>query len=458
MALTKIVDPAFAGITEVDKRRNNYAPMAVFNKPVWQEMLFYQSSKWWLQSFINRYCGETPPIAANTWNWTEIGKFYKKQTIHASTATVDNGSGNFTITLNETVGYFVPTDVIDTGIAYPTYTGVNTLARVASIGTGAGGVQTLVVDLIDPKSAAVGVIVAGDFVANNQISLIYNSQGECFQAPSGRIYTPGNFSNSLTKISNTHEACDDAINQVVWFRNSINNQNYWVYEEQYVTMELHRMQSDSALVYGQTHSFTESGTSYAGVGGQGLIPFLSYGSIVRTYSGSVIEQDLIDLLELLGIFSKYDKWHLICGPTLYKDALVALKPYHTGGGVFYGEFPKSDRFGINAKEYWFGNKKLVLMEYSGFADPDFIPQNANGVDYTNLGMVLNLEGDSIKCVYKKKNNGKKIKDYLNWQAGLTVAGDGEQYTNDRACDKTVYTTHVGIEMKGMNNHSLIAGV
>lgn len=455
MALTIVQNPTFAGLTEAAKRVNNQLALQVFHKPVWDEIFFSQAPKWWLTPFLEEYAGEMEPITANEFNWMEDGKIYKLQTINTVTGTFPT----FTVEFTDTTQYFVLYDVVDLGIAIAGQEGINVLGRVTAVGTN-GANQTITVEIIDPQGVATGLTTT-DFTAGDTVALLYNTQGECFQKPQGRIRSPERFTNQLNKVANTYDVCDDAQNQGIWFKNSVNGKFYWTDEEERMTMRLHAMQCDMASVFGQNHSFTETGTSYDGVGGTGLIPYLSYGSLIGQFAGTLVEQDLSDMLSTLSTHSDGTSWTVLAGVDFIAQAQVALKDYHQQGAIAYGRFAPEggNHVGLNVTKYTFAGKTLKMMEYKGFSDPDFLPNNTNGTNYKNLAMFLNLEDrDCIKMVYKKRKDGGKMKKYLNNMPGIGGVSPGSLAVQDRACRSLIMTSHLGIQMKGLNKHGMMIGV
>ncbi len=453
MAFNLVQAPQFAGADEVAKAASNHLGLQGFQKPIWDTMMWKQSHAWWFSPYVVSISGEKEPIGANEWNWVEDGKWYRQQNIVSA---VDNGGGSYELTLSETKPYFIVNDVIDLGQAHPTQNFINILARVTAIDS-TGATEKVTVTVIDPNGT-VGAIAVAD-LAGNDTTLLYNTQGECFQLPEGRVHTPNQYTNKLNKIVNTHKQCDDASNREYWFKSDVTGRFYWMDEDEHLTMYRHRMQCDMALLFGQMHSFTEPTTNYEGVGGDGLIPILRNRGFIGSYAGTVLEDDLIEMMTKIRRYSStggVNRFDVLCGDDYMKDVMIAMRPYFIGGGVHYGNFSGNgvNRIGINFQEYQFGNTILRFMQYDGFSDPNFLPQGANGVDYAGMGVWLNLERGGIKVVYKKRRQGGKIKDWLNYKEGATFAADGAAITDDRACRTIVYTTHIGLELKGANDHGI----
>lgn len=456
MALNIVNSPAAVGLTEAAKRDNNHLPTAVFHKPVWDEMLFKQSNAYWFTSLVETYGGEGEAIADNTFSWVEDGKWYSKQ--HVTSVTIPT-AGELLFVLTETAQYFVPKDVIDLGLKYPGREGINVTGRVTATGT-SGANQTITVTVIDPYGTAVAAIVTGDFPITHELTLLYNSHGECFEKPEGRIHTPEKFTNKLTKIVNTYQVCDDASNQGVWFKNSVNGKFYWVDEEEQAVQKYHKMQQDMCCLFGQEHSFVDpTNASYEGVAGYGLIPLIAEHSTVGTFAGDVTEDDLIEMIKALSLSSTCKEFDVMCGIDFYVAAMKALKEYFISGSVIYGKFgDKSLKIGIKFSEYVFGNTTLRLMEYPPFSDPDFLPANAGGINYSNFALFLCMKQGRIKTMYKKnRKTGTKIKNHVNYKSGWTMAPSGSQSTDDRACDTIVYATHLGLKAKGLNDFGMMVG-
>jgi hypothetical protein len=453
--LTVVNNPTFAGITEADRREDNYLPMQIFNKPVWDEFLFKQAKEYWLTFFLDKYMGKKDPIGADEWFWTEDGKWYQKQILVSAT---ENPDGTFTAVLGSNQQYFVVTDIVDLGVLYPGYFGKNLMGRIEAVGT-SGTSQTITFRLIDPQGTATGVITADtwDVEGGTEIALLYNSQGECFDAPEGRIHTPEKFYNYMTKQSKTYEICDDASNRTQWFKSSVTGRNYWVDEEEYQTVRHHKREVDNSILFGQEHTFTGPTQSGAGKGGRGMLPWLNYFSMVRTFAGAVVEDDFIEMMRILGNYAKGDTWLCIAGSRFLTDSTKALREYSMAGGVYFGKYGSADEVGLNYSSYSFNSLKMNFMHYKGFSDPDFLPANTNGVNYDNLAIFLQVGNDSIKTVYKKRREGGTIKSWLARYVGNTFNENGGMVSTTEACKKTIYTTHVGLEMKGLQSHGLMIG-
>lgn len=447
MSLTVTNTPvSYAGETEQGKVTNNWLPLAAFQQPQWDNYVYEQTNKWWLTPFLSQYGGEKEPLAANEWNWAEKGKFYTKHTIASATG---SDGGPFAITIAGGEFFYLEREIVDLGAAYPGKYALNLLARITSVNNG-GANQVITATLIDPETAATGVTAAS--LADNEIGLIYNSQAECFTMRPGRKYAPEKITNQLVKMNDTYEVCDDAENQTYWVKSPSTGRNYWTDEIWVETLDNHRMQCDSALIYGQPHTFTDG--TYDGVAGKGLLYFMEASSPIFRIAGTIIEDDVQEILTEMGIYSKFNSWDLIVGPHLYRDLLQAMQDYFMDGGVFYFDFGDGGgSVGVNYNQYRFGQKTLNLMEYEGFGDPDFLPQT--GVDYRKIGMLLNTDSGDLKVVYKKRNRGGKVKEWINNMSGPTMAGNGQPIQDADACFKATITTHLGLEFKGALNHGLI---
>lgn len=452
MALTKVQSPTFAGQTDVLKNRNNFLPREAFHKPIWQEVMFRQAKKWWLQPFLQNKVGENDPIQGRTWNWVEKGKSYGKQLVSAVAANGDD----YDITLQSGDQYFMVYDIVDLGVTLPGSNVLNLHAQVRAVSKPSAN-QIITVTLLEGSGDLSGYDLTAHLDSGDEIALKTNAQTECFTVPDSRLYTPEKFSNSLNKIANSIGTCDDADDQILWFQTG-DGQMKWMPLDMETLADIHRMHVDSAIWFGQDSTFVNvDNSNYEGVTGKGLMQQLDERALIMSFAGGLIERDMADLLTELGIYSKENMWHMIGGPQICADAMFALKDYAIGGGIMYGDFAPAggNTVGLNFKEYNFGGRRLRLMEYQGFADPDFLPANAGkGMDYSNLAVVLALEGDSIKLQYGARNRGGKWKDHFNYRPGHGFADDGQIFISDQACLENMYRTDVSVEVKG-NDHAVI---
>lgn len=473
MALTVINDPAFAGITESDKRTENHLSAQAFQAPIWDDMLFYQAPEWWMKPFLNKFAKVENLAGDNKWNWAEKGKWFKKQLVAAAT---DNGAGSVILELNTNIRYFAVKDVVDLGIKYPGTESINLHGRVTAVGTAGGGNQTITVVYDDPSGVASSggtQIQAVDFPVDHQVALLYNAHGECFEHSTGRFNIPDQFDNYLTKIDNPHKICDDAANRKLWFKGKgvkgKAGRKYWIYEDERDLIAQHNMAVDNSLLLGQRNTFTDTnsnGDTHDGVKGDGIITQLTKGSLIRGFAGSVTEDDHIEMLTDLGIFSGLaGAWFCICGPHFFRDSQKALKDYAVNGSFNFGPLNTSKRsgqgneVGINIGTYRFGNRSLNLMEYTGFGDPDFLTQNATGVNYRNFAMFLKMDRKEDICIkYKKRHDKKVIKQWVTVRYGQTMQpNSNSQAILQEACSQMAYTTHVGVAVKGLQKHGLMIG-
>ena len=455
MALTQVNDPSFVQNGQIGQRRNDHLASQVHHKPEWDQLLFDQvGKKWWLHSLISKYA-KSDAISSNTFNWAEKGKWFRRQTIKSVT---EPSPGVFAIVLNETVKYLAVDDIIDLGVKVPGQDGMNAIGRISAIAVDGGTDEiTLTVDLIDEAGTAVGVLANTDFTANDSIVLLYNAKGECWTKPDGKFTTPDKFYNYLTKIPTSIDVCDDAANEQLWW--SAGGKFFWEDYDERELRERHYMKVDNSLMFGQRTTFTDA-NGRPGFTGRGIVPTLAQFSLVRSFAGSILEDDIQDFLTILGTYGgSSNTWHLICGADFCRDFNKALRDYTQGGATFYVPFKSAGiTAGLNFNKYQFGSKKVHLMEYEGFSDPDFLPQNTGGMNYSNYAMFLQMGNDNFKLKYKKRSDGKILKNWVSMTYGPTMGpGSGEYPIESEACKKHTLFTHVGLQMKGNQQHGALIG-
>lgn len=460
MPLTFVQNPSFAGLTEASIRDNQQLTMAAFNKPIWSEVMYQQADKFWLSSWLKTICQEGDAIGDDTWNWVEDGKWYAKQTIQAAVAGAN--ADQFVITLNETDQYFVPTDIVMFGLANASKNGMNVHGRVSAVGLN-GANQTITVDL---HGIVGGSIVAGDFTAGMEVQCMGNSQVEAFEVPDGRIHSPEQYTNQLTKMSTSYSYTDDGSNRVIWFKAPNSGRFYWVDYEEAETMAQHKMKEDSICLWGQDHTLTDG--TYNGVAGKGMMQFISEGSMIRTFAAGagVVESDLIEFVMELSTYSKTSSWTLICGHIFAQNLATSLDRYYTAGAVNYGSFSKNTgkqylgkgrTVGIDVASYNFQGRTVNMMEYKGFSDPDFLP--TGGIDYTNFALLIGDAERNCTLKFKKdRKSGLKVSDFVSFRHGHSMNSKSRTFSNNRAIDETVYTSHMGVEMRGLQEHGMLYGV
>jgi hypothetical protein len=281
-----------------------------------------------------------------------------------------------------------------------------------------------------------------------------NAFGECFEKPKCRHKMPEKFSNCLQKISNCFSICDDTASDVLWFR--VNGEKYWENYEKVAGMQEHRRLVDNAILYGMKHPFTDD-DGYEGTTTQGLIPTLSFYSTIFHCVGSITESDLMSMMTTLGRQSASKEWTIIMAPEMFMDLQNTFNRFIENGATSYGRFSPDlcQAVGMNVCSYNVGGYMLKFMQYEGFSDDCFLPQNANSVNYRKLGLILNTGTPSnIKIVHRKRRNGQVLKNWLDEYSGPTMASN-HMPTSTKACKEWQWTSEVGLEMKCLNQHGLI---
>ena len=442
---------AYAGIdnTSVGKRQANNLLFQLHAQPEYDEFLYYQSKDAWLYPYLQEYIGSEQVVYQGTLNWFEYGKWYSQQSVTACTA-----SGQvLTITLGSTDQYFIVGDLVDLGVKATGSNAMNAMGRVTGNGT-ASGSQTITVSVISANSgSSLATVLDGE--NTHQISLISNSQGECYEIPKGRNFAPKQYTAKTTKIAHTYEFCDEASNTMSWFMDQETGDFYYVTTEQKMLINQHRMAVDLQLLTGQQHTFSDSG-GYAGEGGKGILNYLEEGGLAYGYSTLTMTglSNVLNYLQTYGSQAGNDTWHVIGGNGFMVSVQDAFKDYTLQAM----EFPIAGKdsaaeITLNFGSYQFLNNRAIFGQYRPFSDPDLFPTNAGAVDYNNFGMILNLgeEGVSLRCRMNRKF-GTTIKEHVNRRVGGLLTPSGGESTLDRSCESFTYTTECMLVMKGLNSH------
>lgn len=453
MATLTYVNPASGELTKVG-RRDDYQSLLRTNDYVdlqWDDLFFEKYKKFWFAKWIESM-NRKPDIANDTWKWSEIGKIYEQQVITDASVDVTVVTNTVTVKTASTTHYFVVSDIVDLGVAHPTKSGLNLQGRVTAVAMD-GGFSKITCTLTGYDNTG-GTISVTDFVDGGEVTLVTNSQTEAFTIPDARYRDPKDYNNQLNKIATASNYSDDASNTTLWFKNE-KGTYYWVEQDQMDAYYRHRMDVDNAILFGQKDTYVEGGLQ--GKRGDGIISQLdAKGCLKVTYASTTLTEDnLIDILMKLAKYAKGSTFDLICGFGLCTEIQKALKHYTQAASNF---LPLGlNEVGINITSYTFGSRKLRLMEYGGFSDPHFLPQKAtttNAFDYDKFGIILDSENKNLSLVYRKNRaTGKTLKDLFNVIKGVTFA-DGE-VSSETAAEKSVFTTSVGVELKGGENHGML---
>lgn len=454
MALTLVQEVDLRSLSEQDKKNASELVGSIWHKPAWDSIVYQTSGKYWLTSALAQKCG-TEYEMNNVYNWVEEGKYFGKEVVDHTVAVTEATAGELVITYTNTKPQFVVTDIVDLGHEHPTVTGINIQGRVIEVGV-TSSKHWIKVKLFDADT--VGEIGPDDFVtAGHEIALITNAQGECFTLPKGRTHQPDKKDNCFHKISDSFQICDEATRKKLYFRKSgSSGEGYgWLDYEAIIAKEEHNRKVDNTIL------FSQRGLQYDDDGmevymTEGIVTKVAKESLVFGFSGTLLETDIQSILTTHATFAKVSKWDWFVGHELHLAIQKALKDYAVNGSFNYGSWSpkKMQSFGINVTQYQIGNLSMNLFNYDAFSDRDFLPQNTAGVDYTNMGLVLNTQGDACKVMYQLRAQGQPLKGWYDELAGVTMAGNHKPVTR-QACLERAWTTSVGTKLKGMNNHALI---
>ena len=423
-----------------------------FSRPEWDDIVVSCENKYWLSSFLEGF--GTVTKHQEMWNWTEDGKYFQRQNIKEVT---DISPTQFRIVLESNRIYFCYGDILDSGVRYPGHSGINAQMRVVEHGIDAAtGCAFAVANLIDPQDTAEGAITAASFTPGDQITLLTNAFGECFEKPQCRFKNPERYDNCFQKISNCTAICDDSASDVLWMK--INGERYWVEYDRIHGAQEHRRQVDNAILFSQKGTFTDPDTGYEGRTTQGIVPWLSFFGNIFHSVGSLTESDLQEIMLTLGRQATNKHWHIIMSPSKFFDLQNTFRQdFVSNGAMSFGRFSPGLRqqVGLNIRSYSIGNYMLHFQTYEGFEDEDFLPNNAGGANYRSLGLILNAnKGENLKIAYRMRRNGQMLKGWMDEYAGPTMAKN-HMPTLTRACKEYQWTSEVGVQFKCLNQHGLI---
>jgi len=332
-----------------------------------------------------------------------------------------------------------------------------------------GGFQTLTLQSYDGENFVVEDFGGVD-ETDTLISQLFNIAGECFTAPAARTHSPEKITNYVTKIPKRSAICDDEYNRTKEIMTK-DGKNYWWFLQQDIDMKEHKKDVEMSVLLGETTSLTSGGNADAGAGpvkaGYGVIPYVFQEGYRGTFaSGGLVEQDLIDWVTDMAVYSRSNEWLVLTGDVFMRQATTEMRDYHVGGGVQYGAFKDKNTFGLTLGQYKFNDKLLNFLEYKPFSDPKLLPAPTSGIDYREFAIALNLgtdeSGDPLVCLkYLVNPQNQPYKMFKTYYPGNmfsdVVAGNNYVVSNDKACLEEFLTTTVGVQMRGAGNHGMIYG-
>lgn len=440
MAVTFLSQPPQGTNIVADATLEKYVFASGVHKPEFSSWLTYCYPQYTLTSLLDQI-GRFEGVKQDNWSWAEVERTREVATI----ASIVDTAPVFTITCDETTVYFVARDVLKTA---------NDKQMIVTSATLVGGFQTLVVESIDSTSP----LVAGDLVATDVISHLYNAHEEFSDEPTPRTYLPVTRNNDLGILRRTCQISTTELTNQVWM--DIDGENHWYYADEQIAMGEFARDREIYLLTGKK-SVSNSVESRSG---NGILEFVEDGGTVGTFPAKVVETDIIDQVRQMLVHSPANEYMVLCGSQFMADLQLAMRAYYVNGGVNFGTVADADTVGIAFQTYNILGKTINFTHYQLFDDPKVFPVQASGIDYSNYSLWLNMGTDEnnrplITGKYKQGPDGTDYKFVHKATPGISAPTNFGDFDGFAANGKDAFSVHlysyIGIEVRCTNQHGIL---
>lgn len=417
--------------------------VAAYGKPSWDGLIVKCAEKYNLPQILE-FIGEGTHDAS-TLNWAEEGQIIKLYTISGSSGAPGT---EVELTLTETDPYFAVGDVV----MLPSTSGAtHKLAQVKAIATTPNHVLT--VESVDGSN-----ILAATVANGGTIMWVANVTAPCGSLSDGRRYKPNQRTATAQIVSQNKQFCYDEESQLSWVGNG---KYYYNIDEKTHVKEFNLAVSNMALVGAKTA--TPTTLSSGAITGDGILTNIMTGGTVGTWAGTITEADMQDICTKLVLNSPYanGEWLVLGGSTAISKAKAALKDYFvTGGAGSFTPERRKGKAGFDVSSYEFNGATLQFQNLHIF-DLMPAPLGANGIDYQNALMFLNITktGDGAATQIKYiKGIGKVEKMIMTHKDGHTPMIDGGQRSSNDRCFERAYSSKFLIKQTCLNSHGFFYSV
>lgn len=427
---------------------SSYLFLQGIHKPEFSQFLTYKYPQYVLTSLMDRL-DRYEPSKQDTFSWSELPRTREVGTVAddgaAAPDVTDNGGGSFTVVTDETQLYFVARDV---GRLHNEDKFIVTAASLV------GGKQSITLRSVDDSAP----LTAGDFAIGDKLSHLYNLHEEYSNQPDPRAYLGETVENQLNILRRTSRYSTTEFTNATWV--SIGGKNYWYFQDEMIAMAEFARDRENCLMFGTTASVATLGSL---AGGKGIIDFVEEGGVAGTFPATVVESDIMDMIQALKVSSPASEYLVLAGSKFLKDATIALRDYHVGGGISYGVFNNVNTIGLKLQQYEFLATTVTFVHYPPFDDPKMLPTKTGQIDYSNYSLWLNMGNDNngeplIKIKYKEDANGVQYKFIKKISPGMSSptadGNDGIAVTGRDGFDVHLYS-YIGLEFRAKNNHGIL---
>jgi hypothetical protein len=427
----------------------------VFNniqKPDFSDYITYRFPQYTITTLLNRIGRKSPVVGNDVFSWFEKGKFRNPYTILAltgGTGAVTTATINVTSTVSGTP--LLTGDVVR-------FEGGDLAVVTASTVTSTTASGQIAVQTIDGGSFTSALALTQRF------SHVFNIQEEYSNSPSGRVWQEAQVNEYLAIMRRAVVCSTTQGSNMKYVKKSESEWSYY-YINEMETMQEMAMDREMYILTSKASTTGTTGNVFSGrLAGNGIIPKITAGGVVGTYSSAIAESDLAEQVRLMCLNSSGNEFTVLCGSQAFADAQFALRDYTLNGGISFGTFSGAGIMtGINITQYKFMDKILNFVLYYPFANQALFPTPvSSGINWDKAMLFLNMGTDDrgnplINLRYKQDLLGQSLEFRRTVQSGITSpeSGTGVERSNGRDGFTVDFYSSIGVELRAANNHGLL---
>jgi hypothetical protein len=424
-------------------------------KPDFSDYITYRFPQYTITTLLNRIGRKSPVVGNDVFSWFEKGKFRNPYTILAltgGTGAVVTATINVTSTVSGTP--LLTGDVVR-------FEGGDLAVVTASTVTSTTASGQIAVQTID------GNAFTSALATTQRFSHVFNIQEEYSNSPSGRVWQETQVNEYLAIMRRAVTCSTTQGSNMKYVKKSDSEWSYY-YINEMETMQEMAMDREMYILTSKASTSNTTGNVFpTGTGrlaGNGIIPKITAGGVVGTYSSAIAESDLAEQVRLMCLNSSGNEFTVLCGSQAFADAQFALRDYTLNGGISFGTFSGAGIMtGINITQYKFMDKILNFVLYYPFANQALFPTPvSSGINWDKAMLFLNMGTDDrgnplINLRYKQDLLGQSLEFRRTVQSGITSpeSGTGVERSNGRDGFTVDFYSSIGVELRAANNHGLL---
>ena len=424
-------------------------------KPDFSDYITYRFPQYTITTLLNRIGRKSPVVGNDVFSWFEKGKFRNPYTILAltgGTGSVVTATINVTSTVSGTP--LLTGDVVR-------FEGGDLAVVTASTVTSTTASGQIAVQTIDGGS------FTSALATTQRFAHVFNIQTEYSDSPSGRVWQEAQVNEYLAIMRRAVTCSTTQGSNMKYVKKSESEWSYYYINEMETMQEMAMdremyILTSKASTTGTTGNVFPTGTGR--LAGNGIIPRITAGGVVGTYSSAIAESDLAEQVRLMCLNSSGNEFTVLCGSQAFADAQFALRDYTLNGGISFGTFSGAGIMtGINITQYKFMDKILNFVLYYPFANQALFPTPvSSGINWDKAMLFLNMGTDDrgnplINLRYKQDLLGQSLEFRRTVQSGITSpeSGSGVERSNGKDGFTVDFYSSIGVELRAANNHGLL---